>query len=174
MRVDCSYIGFRGNKILMNNMKAEGIAKLNLPSHQALALWATACAERVLQHFETERPQDERPRQALEACRAWVRGELPMTQVRVFAFGAHAAAREAHSSAARAAARAAGQAAGTVHVPGHARHAATYAVKSAAEAELPTAKKEIAASIRAWQRQQLPELLRPLAASLVSPTKWEL
>ncbi|MGY2131572.1 putative immunity protein [Hymenobacter sp. HD11105] len=156
-------------------MKAETITKLDLASHQALAQWATACAEHVLHHFETERPQDERPRQALEACRAWARGELPMTQVRIFAFGAHAAACEAQIPAARAAARAAGQAAGTAHVPGHARHAATYAVKAAAEAvQLSSAKKDMAAQLREWQRQQLPELLQSLSVSLLSRAKWEL
>ncbi len=44
--------------------------------HHLLALWAASCAEHVLNLFESARPQDPRPRQAIEAARAWVRGEV--------------------------------------------------------------------------------------------------
>ena len=47
-----------------------------------LALWAAACAEHVLDFFESARPEDRRPRQAIEQARAWVRGEAPMMQAR--------------------------------------------------------------------------------------------
>jgi hypothetical protein len=39
-----------------------------------LALQACDCAEQVLQLFEEERPDDDRPRKAIEAGRAWARG----------------------------------------------------------------------------------------------------
>ena len=42
--------------------------------HRRLALWAAACAEHVLHHFEAVRPEDPRPRLAIEQARAWVRG----------------------------------------------------------------------------------------------------
>ncbi|WP_206686059.1 putative immunity protein [Kribbella qitaiheensis] len=71
--------------------------------HQALAIWATACAEHVLGNFERVVPDDARPREAIEAGRAWVRGELKMTDARKAAFAAHAAAREAPDAAATAA-----------------------------------------------------------------------
>jgi hypothetical protein len=99
---------------------------------RSLALWAADCAERVLPHFEKQHPRDERPRKAIEAARAWTRGEIRCGAARAAALAAHAAAREADDAAARAAARAAGHAAATAHVAGHAPHAAAYATKAAA------------------------------------------
>src|SRR5215217_1018382 len=53
--------------------------------HQFLALWAAACAEHVLDLFESAQPEDPRPRQAIEQARAWARGESTMTQARTAA-----------------------------------------------------------------------------------------
>lgn len=128
--------------------------RVEVEEHRLLAVWACECAERVLPHFEAERPSDDRPRRAIEAGRAWVRGELRMTDARKAAFAAHAAAREAGRPEAVAAARAAGHAAATAHVATHARHAANYAV-AAAEDE---------AAERTWQTEQLPERLRSVMA----------
>src|SRR2546423_15564904 len=58
--------------------------------HQLLALWAASCAEHVLDRFESARPEDLRPRQAIERARAWARGEIKMSQAR--AAGRHAMA----------------------------------------------------------------------------------
>jgi hypothetical protein len=72
-------------------------------------------------------------RKAIEATRAWARGEMALSEARAAALAAHAAARDvAHAIAACGAARAAGHAAATAHVVGHAVHAASYAVKAAA------------------------------------------
>ena len=79
--------------------------------HQLLALWAASCAEHVLDLFESAQPEDPRPRQAIEQARAWVRGEITMTQARTAAGHAMAAARDLRG-AARHAAYAAGQAGG--------------------------------------------------------------
>lgn len=49
---------------------------LDKQGHRSLVLWATDCAERVLPCFEERYPKDNRPRQAVEAGRAWVRGEI--------------------------------------------------------------------------------------------------
>ena len=108
--------------------------RLDKQAHISLALRAAGSAESVLAHFEVRHPRDDRPRRAIEAVRAWARGELAMTEARVAAFAAHSAAREAEHPAARFAARAAGQAAATAHVAGHARHADAYAAKAAAAA----------------------------------------
>jgi hypothetical protein len=62
-------------------------------------LFAAACAEHVLPIFEKERPNDDRPRRAIKAARAYARGEIDAA--------ARAAARAAAWDAARAAARAA-------------------------------------------------------------------
>ena len=120
-----------------------------LNDHKLLAVWACECAERVLAVFEEVRPDDDRPRRAIEAGRAWVRGYLPMVEARKAAFAAHAAARDAGSATASAAARAAGHAAATAHVAGHARHAANYAVGAAGDA-----------AERDWQVERLPASLR--------------
>ncbi|WP_342216975.1 putative immunity protein, partial [Nocardia brasiliensis] len=67
---------------------------LNRGDHTALALWAAACAELVLPLFLRARPDDARPRAAIEAARAWVRGELTMPEARRAALAApHAAPR---------------------------------------------------------------------------------
>ena len=69
---------------------------------------AAACAEHVLHLFESAKPSDPRPRQAIEQTRAWARGEIKMSQSRDSAGHAQAAAREL-SGAARHAAFAAGR-----------------------------------------------------------------
>src|ERR1700733_4023347 len=82
--------------------------------HQFLALWAASCAEHVLDFFESAQPEDPRPRQAIEHARAWVRGEVTMTQARTAAGHAMAAARGL-GGAARHVAYAAGPAGGGAH-----------------------------------------------------------
>ena len=127
--------------------------------HKLLALWAADCAEHVLACFQEKHPQDDRPRNAIEAGRAWVRGEIPMTEARTAALAAHAAARGADDRAACAAARSAGHAAAIAHVAAHAPHAAAYAVKAVA-ATYGTAS---AATEREWQHRRVHEHLWPLA-----------
>lgn len=100
------------------------------PNHHQLALWAADCAERVLWIFEQSNPADNRPRKSIEAARAWVRGEIKVSDARKSAFAAHAAARSAQSPQATAAARSAAHAAATAHVAGHAKHAGDYAKKA--------------------------------------------
>lgn len=129
--------------------------------HQLLALWAAACAEHVLHLFETVRPSDPRPRQAIEQARAWVRGEIKMSQARAAAFHANSAARDL-SGAARHAAHAAGQAAAVAHVAAHELGAAAYAIK-AARAAAPEGEGESAGRLECqWQHNQLPEAIREL------------
>ena len=62
--------------------------------HHLLALWAAACAEHVLHLFQQARPEDPRPRHAIEQARAWVRGEITMSQARAAGGHAMAAARD--------------------------------------------------------------------------------
>ena len=129
--------------------------------HRLLTLWAAACAEHVLPFFESVRPADPRPRDAIEQARAWVRGEVTMSQARTAAFAANAAAREV-GGAARDAAHAAGQAAAVPHVAAHELGAAAYAIK-AARAAAPTGQGEAAGRRECrWQREQLPVAIREL------------
>jgi hypothetical protein len=131
------------------------------PDHQLLALWAATCAEHVLPLFEAVKPADSRPRHALEQARAWVRGEITMSQSRTAAGHAMAAARDL-SGAARHAAYAAGQAAAVAHVAAHELGAAAYAIK-AVRAAAPADEGESSGRLECqWQRDQLPDAIREL------------
>jgi hypothetical protein len=125
-----------------------------------LTIWASDCAEHVLPYFEEIYPEDDRPRKAIEAARAWVRGDLPMVDARKAAFASHAAARDTNNATAQAVARAAGHAAATAHVADHARHAAASAVKAATTAEITG---DATAAESDWQSRRLPEHLRSVA-----------
>ncbi len=131
--------------------------RLEKQDHRSLALWAADCAERVLSYFEEKVPEDERPQKAIEAGRAWARGEIKMSEARAAAIAAHAAARDVDGGAARTAARAAGHAAATAHMAAHAPHAAAYAVKAATAAEDAAA----GTKEREWQAGHLQEHLGP-------------
>ena len=129
--------------------------------HRLLALWAAVCAEHVLPFFEQMQPGDDRPRQAIDAARAWVRGELPMMEARALGGHAMGAARELRG-AAREAAYAAGQAAAVAHVAAHELGAAAYAIR-AVRAAVPKAMQIEAGRLECqWQRTQLPDAIREL------------
>ncbi len=129
--------------------------------HHLLALWAASCAEHVLPLFEAVRPDDVRPRQAIEAARAWVRGELPMMRARAAGGHAMGAARDL-AGAARHAAYSAGQAGVVAHVAAHDLGAAAYAIK-AVRAAASTDDVEAAGGRECrWQRDQLPAAVREL------------
>jgi hypothetical protein len=129
--------------------------------HHLLALWAASCAEHVLDLFESAQPEDPRPRHGIEQVRAWVRGEVTMTEARTAAGHANAAARHLRG-AARHAAHAAGQAAAVAHVAAHELGAAAYAIK-AARAAAPEGERESAGRFECrWQREQLPAAIRQL------------
>jgi hypothetical protein len=129
--------------------------------HHLLALWAADCAEHVLPLFESAQPNDIRPRRAIELARAWVRGEIIMTEARTAAGYANAAARDL-GGAVRHAAYAAGQAAAVAHVAAHELGAAAYAIK-AVRAAAPNEESESAGRRECqWQREQLPQAIRDL------------
>lgn len=129
--------------------------------HHLLALWAASCAEHVLDRFESVRPDDPRPRRAIDQARAWANGEITMSQARAAGGHAMAAARDL-SGAARHAAYAAGQAAVVAHVAAHELGAAAYAIK-AARAAAPEGAGDDARQLECqWQRDQLPEAIREL------------
>jgi hypothetical protein len=164
----------------VGRMQAEGVAIMILPEvrdprfvtirrggtltdsdHHLLALWAASCAEHVLDLFESAQPEDPRPRQAVEYARAWVRGEVKMTQARAAGGHAMGAARDLRG-AARHAAYAAGQAGAVAHVAAHELGAAAYAIK-AVRAAAPEGEGEAAGRLECqWQRDLLPEAIREL------------
>ncbi|WP_258041756.1 putative immunity protein [Brevibacterium sediminis] len=127
--------------------------------HRLLALWAADCAEHVLPVFEAVCPDDERPRDAIAAARAWAAGEMPMMEARALGGHAMGAARPLRGPA-RFAAYAAGQAACVGHVAEHDLGAAAYAIKAARG----TSGKDLGAgrAERDWQRDRLPNEVREL------------
>ncbi|MBL8930685.1 MAG: hypothetical protein JNL54_11215 [Kineosporiaceae bacterium] len=129
--------------------------------HRLLALWAASCAEHVLPLFEQVAPDDDRPRAAIDAARAWTRGELAMMRTRALGGHAMAAARPLRG-APRFAAYAAGQAAAVAHVPEHDLGAAAYAIKAVRAAALPAQAVEAGRRECRWQRDQLPDAVRDL------------
>jgi immunity protein 5 of polymorphic toxin system len=129
--------------------------------HHALALWAAACAEHVLNLFESARPADARPRDAIEHARAWARGEVTMSQARAAGGRAMAAARDLRG-APRHAAYAAGQAAVVAHVAAHELGAAAYAIKAARAAAPDGDGERVRRRECRWQREQLPATIRDL------------
>lgn len=136
----------------------DGLKRLSPDDHRAMALWVAECAEHLLPLFEAERPDDPRPRHAIEMARAWVRGEIRVGQARQAALDAHAAARASSTPSAIAAARAAGHAAATAHVVTHCSGASYYATKAFADPA------EVAREL-AWQANRLPDRLRHLLFS---------
>ena len=129
--------------------------------HHRLALWAAECAEHVLPLFEAVRPDDQRPREAIEAARSWVLGELPMMRTRAFGGHAMGAARDL-TGAPRFAAYAAGQAGVVAHVAEHDLGAAAYAIKAAVAAASAGQEEETRAAECRWQRDRLPDEVRDL------------
>jgi hypothetical protein len=128
--------------------------------HHALAIWAADCAEHVLHLFEAVRPDDDRPRRAIELARRWALGEVTMTETRMAAGHANGAARVLRG-APRFAAYAAAQAAAVAHVAAHELGAAAYAIK-AVRATRGEDAEEAGRLECAWQREQLPRSIREL------------
>ncbi|MEU0254691.1 putative immunity protein, partial [Streptomyces sp. NPDC006184] len=137
-----------------------GPATIELSAHELreIAGYAADCALGVLALFEESVPGDPRPREAIDAARAFAAGGRRTAALRQSAWAAYRAAREAASPAAAEAARAASHAAGAAflhprasahqvrHVLGAAAHAvlaeelaATQAANAGAVAGEPTA-----------------------------------
>ena len=127
--------------------------------HRLLAIWAADCAQHVLHHFEQVRPNDDRPRRAIDLGRAWARGEITWAAARTAAGHANGAARDLNG-APRHAAYAAGQAAAVGHVAAHELGAAAYAIRAVRAAAPENA--DAGRLECQWQRAQLPEEIREL------------
>ena len=84
-----------------------------------------------------------------------------MTQARVAAYAAHAAARET-SGAAKDAARAAGHAAAVAHMADHELGAAAYAILAVRATAEHERRDEVGRGECAWQRARLPDAIRDL------------
>jgi len=129
--------------------------------HRLLAEWALGCAEHVLPLFESARPDDGRPREAIALGRGWIRGEVPMRAAHSMAFTANAAGRGMPDPV-KFAALSAGQAVAVAHVAAHDLGAAAYAIRAAGAAVPPEEAAAARAAEREWQRSRLPAEVREL------------
>jgi hypothetical protein len=148
------------SKFSITRKDEEMIELVSKTDHKTVALWASACAERVMPYFEEKYPQDHRPRQAIETLKTWIdTGVFKMAVIRKASLDAHAAAREVgEDSPARSAAHAAGQAVATAHVPRHSYGPAIYAQQAIHRATNPTDADAAIAKERDWQLQHLLDL----------------
>jgi hypothetical protein len=115
----------------------------------------------VLHHFDRERPDDDRPRRAVDLGRAWARGEVTWWEARTAGGYANASARDLRG-AARHAAYAAGQAAAVGHVAAHELGAAAYAIRAVQAAATPDEREAAGRAECRWQRARLPVEIRDL------------
>jgi len=95
--------------------------------------WACDCAERVLPIFQSARPDDARPAQAIVAARQWVDNPSDTT-TRAAADATHAAYAAAHAAACATHHTAAHAAYAATHAAGFATHAAGFAADYSAYA----------------------------------------
>jgi len=123
-----------------------------------VALWAADCAERVLPLFESEAPDDDRPRNAIARTRAFGRGELTAAEEIRRRFVAGRAAQAVTDLAAVAAARSAAQASAVAHMGAHALGAAAYAAR-AVELATPAQAHARQDEVR-WQMERMTEEVR--------------
>ena len=98
--------------------------------HRTLVMWVIECADSVLPIFEEKYPNDKRPREAIEAAKAWAFGKIKMLVAKKAAHATHNAAAVIcdEDPAACAAARAMGHVIGTIHVETHAMGFVSYAI----------------------------------------------
>ncbi|MGW7450038.1 putative immunity protein [Streptomyces sp. NPDC054787] len=129
--------------------------------HCLLALWAAAWEELVLVLFESARPGDPPPRQAIEHARAWVRGEVRMMEAR--AAGGHAIGAATDLRGQRGMPRTLPARPGRRARAAHELGAAAYPIK-AARAAAPERESETVGRLECqWQRNQLPKARSVLA-----------
>ena len=69
-------------------------AQLAQQPHTVLVLWALAWAEETVDTLEARYPQERRPREALEAARAWAAGALKMRPAQRAILNCHALTKE--------------------------------------------------------------------------------
>jgi hypothetical protein len=148
------------SKFSLAKQKAEFESLVAQTGHKTLAVWAIACAERVLPYFEAKLPEDPRPRTALQTLQTWIdTGVFKMAVIRKASLDSHAAAREVGADTpAGSAARAAGQAVATAHVFTHAPGAAMYGLQAIHRASDPANADAAVTKEREWQLRRLLEL----------------
>ena len=89
-------------------------------NHKTMVLWALDLAAESVAKLEEKYPDENRPREALEAARAWAAGKIKMRPAQRKILDCHAFATEIGSKEDIALCHAIGQACAVVHTIGHA------------------------------------------------------
>jgi hypothetical protein len=108
---------------------------LSEADRRRVAAWAADCAEHVLEVFEADAPDDDRPRRLIARARAFACGELGTADEIRRRFAGGVGVDDVTTPAAKAAARAAGQAVAVCHMGAHGLGAAAYAALAAGLAD---------------------------------------
>ena len=131
-------------------------------TEQEQRLIAADFAEHVLPLFEAQYPDDDRPRKAIEAARAFARGEMTKEQLASAEAAARAAATEALAEALKApssqAAAASAESAAACALKRYAMNASSVGASSAAMAAGYDAE-------RAWQEERIDEVFAARAVT---------
>ena len=99
-------------------------------SHRTMVLWALDLAAESVAKLEETYPDEPRPREALEAARAWAEGKIKMRLAQRKILDCHAFAKELSSKEDIALCHAVGQACAVVHTAGHAMGYSMYELSS--------------------------------------------
>ena len=99
-------------------------------SHRTIVLWALDFAAESVAELEERYPDETRPREALEAARAWAAGDIKMRLAQRKILDCHAVAKELDSKEDIALCHAIGQACAVVHTAGHAMGYPMYELSS--------------------------------------------
>lgn len=87
----------RGNQVLFakDSVFLEDLrSMISSQSHRVLVLWALDLADESVTQFASRHPNDSRPREALDAARAWAAGEIKMRQAQQKILACHAVAKD--------------------------------------------------------------------------------
>ena len=141
---------FTGDSLLLAELR-ELIAGAN---RRALILCALELAEETVRELESRYPDDHRPREAVEAARAWAAGEIKMPLAKRAILDCHAMAKELTDPADIARCHAVGQACSVVHTAGHAMGYPIYELTALArELGLEDCREAVEARVRAYEQR---------------------
>ena len=83
-------------------------------------MWALDCAKITLEYFEKKYTDEKRPRNCIELCESWAKGEIKMPKAKRAILESHAVAKEIDDEEYAALCHGIGHAGATVHTESHA------------------------------------------------------
>ena len=141
---------FTGDSLLLAELR-ELVASAN---RRELILWALELAEETVCELESRYPGDCRPREAVEAARAWAAGEIKMPLAKRAILDCHAMSKELADPADIARCHAVGQACSVVHTGGHAMGYLIYELTALVrELGLENCREAVEARVRDYEQQ---------------------